>query len=232
MNINYLPAEYCLDRGFHFLIPSRNDWDPNTVVHPDYLDVYTKGFKPDNGVGSDIYSGKLDSRLPDYCSVFQATVIAIYRAAQWILVNCVPFNHVSVFSDSQAAIRSMSSFLNNARMVRECRHCLDLISERFSVSLVCVPGHSNVLENCRADELARAGALLPESSSFELGIPKVMAIYRAAQWILVSGAPFNRISVFSDSQAAIRSLSGFVNNFRMVRKCRLCLDLLSGRFSI
>ena len=56
-------------------------------------------------------------------------------------------------------------------LVRECRRCLDLLSERFSVSLVWVPGHSNVLGNCRADEIARAGALLLESSSIELGMP-------------------------------------------------------------
>ena len=33
VNIDYFPAEYCLDRGFHLLIPSRDDCDPNMVVH-------------------------------------------------------------------------------------------------------------------------------------------------------------------------------------------------------
>ena len=71
------------------MIQSRNDWDPNAVVHPEHLDIYTDGSKLDNGVGSGIYSGKLDLsislRLPDYCSVFQAEMMAIYRPAQWIL---------------------------------------------------------------------------------------------------------------------------------------------------
>ena len=30
MNINYHPAEYCISWGFHYLIPSRDDWNPNT----------------------------------------------------------------------------------------------------------------------------------------------------------------------------------------------------------
>ena len=74
------------------------------------------------------------------------------------------------FSDSQAAIRSLSGFKNNSGIVRECRRNLDFLSGPFSVSLVWVYGHSNVLGNCRADELARADVLLPEASSIELGI--------------------------------------------------------------
>ena len=123
--------------------------------------IYTDDSKFDNEVGSGIYSGKLDLSIslwqPVYSSVFQAQVLAIYRAAQWILDNGAPFIRDSVFFGSQAAIRSLSGFVDNSRIVRECRRCLDRLSGRFSVSLVWVFGHSNVLENCRADELARAG---------------------------------------------------------------------------
>ena len=108
----HLHAEYYLDRGLYFLIRSRDDWDPNKVVHPEHMVVYIDGSKLDNGIWIGIYSGKLDLsdsfRLTDYCSVFQAEVMTIYRVA-----------------------------------------CLDFLSGRFSVSLVWVPGHSNVLRNCR-----------------------------------------------------------------------------------
>ena len=80
----------------------------------------------------------------------------------------------SVYSDSQAAIRSLSGFVNNSRIVRECRRCLDLLFGRFSsVSLVLAPGHNNIPGNCRADELARATELLQKASSNELGIALV-----------------------------------------------------------
>ena len=36
VNIDYLPAEYCLNRDFHYLIPNRNDWDSNTGI-PKYI---------------------------------------------------------------------------------------------------------------------------------------------------------------------------------------------------
>ena len=97
--------------------------------------------------------------------------MAIYRAAQWILVNNTSFTCVTVFSDSQAAIKSLSGFLNNSRIVRECRRCLNLLSGFFtSISLVSVNGHCNILGICRVDELASADALLPESSSIKLGM--------------------------------------------------------------
>ena len=39
------------------------------------------------------------------------------RAAQWILVNDIPFSCVSIFSGSQAAIKSLSNFVNNSRFL-------------------------------------------------------------------------------------------------------------------
>ena len=75
----------------------------------------------------------------------------------------------------------MSGFVNNSRVVREYRRYLDLLFVYFSVSLVWVPGLTNVLGNCRADELARTGALLPESSSIELGMP---LLFLFSSWLL------------------------------------------------
>ena len=96
-------------------------------------------------------------RLSDYCSVFRAEVMAIYRAIKWTRTNGASFTRVSAFSDCQAVIRTLPGFMNNCR--------------RFtSVSLAWVSGHSDIPVNCITDELARSGALLPESSSIELGM--------------------------------------------------------------
>ena len=101
VNIDNLPAEHCFTMGFHFLIPGGDDWNYDTLVHTDVLNVYINSSKLDNGVGCLVYSGKLDLnipfRLPHYCSAFQAKMMAIYRTAQWILVNGVSFTRVSIF---------------------------------------------------------------------------------------------------------------------------------------
>ena len=44
------------------------------------------------------------------------------------------------------------------------------IKQNTDFPLVWIPRHINILGNCRADEFARAGILLPESYSIELGI--------------------------------------------------------------
>ena len=80
------------------MISSRYEWNPNTFIPPKLLDIYTDGSKLIEGVGSDIYLDKLylniSFRLPDNCSLFQAELIVIYRAAQLILLNNAPFTCV------------------------------------------------------------------------------------------------------------------------------------------
>ena len=83
MDIDYLPAEYCLDRSFHFLIPSREVWRSYAIVVQNI-----DGFKLDNEVGNGVYTVKLDPNIslsmPNYCSVFQAEVLAIYEASSTV----------------------------------------------------------------------------------------------------------------------------------------------------
>ena len=103
---------------------------------PDLLD-----FKPDGEVGSGVCSGRLylniSLRLLDNCSEFQVELMEIYRAAQWILAYGVLFTHITIFSDSQAATKSLSIVANNSRIV--------------------IPG------NCWNDVLARVSPQLSES---------------------------------------------------------------------
>ena len=72
---------------------------------------------------SGVYFGELDwnnsLRLSDYCNMFQAEVMAIYRAAQWILEYGIPSTCMSIFSDSQALIKSLLNVANNSKIVRE-----------------------------------------------------------------------------------------------------------------
>ena len=105
------------------------------------------------------------------CSVFQAEVMTIYWAFQWILAYGVPFTHIFIFSNSQAAIKFLSKVANNSGIIRECRDFFNLQSMRFSVTFILVHGYCNIPRNFRADEIARNGGLLRKFSWINLGMP-------------------------------------------------------------
>ena len=95
----------------------------------------------------------------------------IYRTAQRIITYGGRFTRISIFSDSQVAIKSLSNVANNSRIVRECRRYTNLFSGLFSVKLIWVHGYCDILGNCRADELAGADALISNASSINMGMP-------------------------------------------------------------
>ena len=55
LHIDYIHTEYCLYRDFHFLIPSRDDWQPSTIVPTELLDIIYR-----NG---GVFSGKQDLKF-------------------------------------------------------------------------------------------------------------------------------------------------------------------------
>ena len=101
VHIGYLPAEYSFNSGFHFLIPGE-------VVTGIMIRVFPRTSLMYNPMALNSLTtplpGKLDVnnslRPPDYCSVFLVKVMAIYRAAQWILDKGVFCTSNSIFSDS------------------------------------------------------------------------------------------------------------------------------------
>ena len=40
LNIDYIPVVYYFDGGFYFLIPCRDDCNPDIIVSPALLDIY------------------------------------------------------------------------------------------------------------------------------------------------------------------------------------------------
>ncbi|KAL7726321.1 hypothetical protein ACLKA6_010227 [Drosophila palustris] len=72
---------------------------------------------------------------------------------------------ISIYSDSQAAIRSIAATTTKSTSVSKCRKSLHEMAEHFDICLIWVPGHQDISGNCIADELARQGTteiLLPD----------------------------------------------------------------------
>ena len=157
----------------HF--PSREDWNTGTPGPPNSTHIYTDGSKLNDRTGGGVFSNELNIkhsfRLPDHCSVFQAEVAAIGEAISRI--NQENFSKpICIFSDSQAAIKSLGNILSHSKTVIACRRSLQEIANHVPLHLIWVPGHRDISGNCIADELAREGTNLPLLQEREhFGIP-------------------------------------------------------------
>ena len=63
LNIDYHLVEYYLNRSFHSLVPRRDVWDPDLIIHSELQGIYTDGAKFDNRSGSGVFSDKLDLNI-------------------------------------------------------------------------------------------------------------------------------------------------------------------------
>jgi len=157
----------------------------NTVTHSlrpwfqierNAICFYTDGSKLEKQVGGGVYSEQLDIkesfRLPGHCSVFQAEVRAIKEALNCLGNISLQRGHLNIYSDSQAAIKSIYSTSTNSRTIADFRRSFHETASQFTISLIWVPGHWYIVGNCTADELARQGTIMPLLPGMEnVGMP-------------------------------------------------------------
>ena len=170
---------YCVftvvpDAPFQSFIPSREEWNGLSAWNAGHLNFFTDGSKLDGKVGGGVYCPELDwkmsFRLPDHCSVFQAEIAALNEVPNWLKRNITTSTTINIFTDSQAAIKSLNSSTIRSKTVRDCLTALAEVSDYFHVKITWFTGHSDIAGNCMADELARAGTNLIVRSE-HLSIP-------------------------------------------------------------
>ncbi|XP_043070264.1 uncharacterized protein LOC122322381 [Drosophila grimshawi] len=153
------------DTPFNIYFPQREEWVHGTPGPPATITFFTDGSKLDNRVGGGVYSGQLNIQLsfslPTHCSVFQAEILAIKEAIDCLERLKVSPSNINIYIDSQAAIKSISSISSNSISVTICRKSLHEMAKQHVISLIWVPGHQDIEGNCKADELARKGTILP-----------------------------------------------------------------------
>jgi hypothetical protein len=128
---------------------------------------------------------RLSFPLGIYAAVFQAEVFAILACAHDIQYQGTPEKHVSICSDSLAALKALGAVRTTSLLVRQCQEALNDISPRHAVGLYCVPGHAVVRGNETADRLARSGTasgfLSPEPA---LGVSKRGLSSKNGHWLV------------------------------------------------
>ncbi|KAJ8912199.1 hypothetical protein NQ315_003803 [Exocentrus adspersus] len=96
--------------------------------------------------------------LGSYATVFQVEVFAVLMVAQREDVKNCTEERIFICSDSQAALRAISSPRTRSMLVQECGDALESLDRQKEVGLVWVPGHMRISGNERADQLARLGS--------------------------------------------------------------------------
>jgi ribonuclease HI len=91
-------------------------------------------------------------------TIFQAEVFAILACSHDIQSHGTAEKHVSICSDSLAALKALGAVRTTSQLVRQCQEALNDISTRHAVGLYWVPGHAGVRGNETADRLARSGS--------------------------------------------------------------------------
>jgi ribonuclease HI len=159
-----ITPEYIFQRPFRARIISRTEWKPEEV--PDggrAVQWYTDGSKTESGVGAGIYGDckpacSKSYSLGRYPTVFQAEVYAILCCVSVNLERGYKGRPIYIFTDSQAAIKALSSCKVGSGLVWECLQLLTELARYNTVNLCWVPGHTNIEGNERADELAKQGS--------------------------------------------------------------------------
>lgn len=104
------------------ILPSREEWNRGKMDRDTRISIYTDVYKLDKRVGSGIFSAKLDTRivfrLLDYCSVFQAEIIAI-KDIFLVLTKSVLTTRNVLYTDGQAALNSLKSLRVSSKILNK-----------------------------------------------------------------------------------------------------------------
>lgn len=159
-----------------------------TLVQSGKLVWYTDGSKTDNGSGAGVYGlaprSNWFASLGKHTTVFQAEIHAIEICLRENLRRRYVNKDITIFSDSQAAIKALACQQINSKVVWNCLQTLLTLAKHNRVTLAWVPGHTGVAGNEHADTLARRGSerpfIGPEPA---FGIPKTSVRGLIKRWM-------------------------------------------------
>ena len=127
--------------------------------------IYTDGSKNSSGTGcawalyvNNFLKTERKYKLASYCSVYQAELLAILKASDYLLsLRSARYKNVSITTDSLSAIYSLKRFRERHPLVIQIkRNLLKLLNEyNLRVTFFKVKAHNGMLGNEHADVLAK-----------------------------------------------------------------------------
>lgn len=152
------------DKRFNLIIPDRSQWMSGNPINNQGINIFTDGSLMNKSAGAGIYCEApfLEIALPlgKYCSIYLAEVMAMVKSCQSLMEHNTVNREISIYTDSQAVIKALRSNTFTSALTLECWESLNKLSLSNTVNVIWVPGHTGILGNEKADELARKGACM------------------------------------------------------------------------
>jgi hypothetical protein len=121
--------------------------------------------------------------LGKFATVFQTEMYVILQCAWQNIRRAYINKQILIFSESQAAVKSLSSPKVTSGLVGECLDALAELTSLNEVTLVWVQGHRDISGNEKVDKLARqASAMVLLGPEPALGIPRCSARAAITNW--------------------------------------------------
>ena len=164
MPSDQMRGELMLEDDFVGVIPERDEWLGEGSIFPPAAGIvcYTDGSKRDVLSGSGIFceSPQIEVSLStgEYATVYQTELLAISRICKSDSICDLFGKDIYICTDSESAIKAVSSPLVTSRSVWECKTNLNDLGKRNKVTLMWVPSHQGIPGNEKADALAGSGA--------------------------------------------------------------------------
>jgi ribonuclease HI len=141
---------------------------------------FTDGSRANSGTGSGIFGLRqhrsFSFPLGKVARVSQTEIYAILQCACENIRRAYKNKRILILSDTQAALKALSSPNVTSGLVAECLDALSALASLNEVTLTWVPGHCGILGNEEADKLARQVSAMPLlGPEPALGIPKCSA---------------------------------------------------------
>ena len=132
----------------------------------DTISCYTDGSRTDSGSGAgyiittdnnNLTIKESHFKLPDYSTVFQAELLAIKEACNYLSSQNNKNKNIIIWTDSLSSIQALASITSRSTTVNDCYNAVQNIATQNNVTIKWVAAHTGIWGNEKADSLAKAG---------------------------------------------------------------------------
>ena len=162
-----LESKFTIENPINDLEEYRKTLDNIIKDIPDKtITCYTDGSRTDSGSGAgyiittennNITIKESHFKLPDYSTVFQAELIAIKEACNYLTSQNNKDKDIIIWTDSLSSIQALANITSRSITVNDCYNALQNIATHNNVTIKWVAAHTGIWGNEKADSLAKAG---------------------------------------------------------------------------